>query len=266
MSLRHLFVDGPWGQAHLREVRPQKEIGKPPVVCLHANPQSGRVFEPLLAELGRDRTAIAIDTPGFGLSAPPPTPPSIEDYAATIGEIIAKHGVGPVDVFGVQTGARIGTALAEARPTLIRRLVLMHAPVWTKDERESGQKNYIPTVAYRDGSHFKKEWDFLVKEWPADADLAQFSDVFCEVMLGIGRPARVWTVPANGKYLYEEHVPGLTLPILVLNPTGWLHPMTARMAPLLRNGRVVDVPYGTMEALLLKAGSISGTVREFLDA
>ena len=58
---------------------------------------------------------------------------------------------------------------------------------------------------------------------------------------------------------------GIEQKLLVLNPTGWLNPMTKRMAPLLRNGRVVEVPYGTMEALLLKAGTVGGMIREFLD-
>ena len=100
---------------------------------------------------------------------------------------------------------------------------------------------------------------------PPDAELTLLSDLFADSILGLDRAHRTWTVRANAGYVYEDVLPHLPQPILVLNPQGWLHALTARIAPLLRQGRVVDVPHTLPEALLLRPAVVADLIRPFLD-
>ena len=62
MTLRRAYVDGPYGQLHLRIAGHGT-----PLILLHQSPLSGDQFSavlPLLAEAGF--CAVAMDTPGFG--------------------------------------------------------------------------------------------------------------------------------------------------------------------------------------------------------
>lgn len=264
MTLLRTYIDGPFGQLHLRYVKPA-DAGTPPVLCLHPNPLSGRIFEPLLAELGRDRFVAALDTPGFGASAPPTQQPTLKEYAAIVNATAAHFGFSRVDLIGAQTGARLSVAATEQTPSLVRRLVLIHAPVWTAAEREAGQKNYKATTIARDGAHLLAEWRSMRDQLPPDADLTRLSDLFADTMLGLDRDHRTWTVRANAGYVYEDVLPRLDTPILVLNPQGWLHDLTARIAPLLRHGRVIDVPHTLPDALLLRPAMVADLILPFLD-
>ena len=83
------FADGPYGPLHFRIAEPL-EVLHPPLMCLHSSPNSGRIYEQVLAQLGGDRIVVAPDTPGFGDSEAPPEPVEIEDYARTITWLAAE--------------------------------------------------------------------------------------------------------------------------------------------------------------------------------
>ena len=89
MTVVRQYLGSRFGQLHLRIARPSSASSRRPVVCFHLSPVSGAIYENLLAELGHDRVALAPDTPGYGASDGPAQPPSIEDYAATMGEMLA---------------------------------------------------------------------------------------------------------------------------------------------------------------------------------
>ena len=69
-------------------------------------------------DIGRDRFVVAPDTPGFGMSDPPPGPREIGDFADVMHDFIAEIGLGMVDVMGYHTGSLTGAAAAQA-PQLI---------------------------------------------------------------------------------------------------------------------------------------------------
>ena len=130
-ALRHGYVDSPYGQLHYSIAGPAgRSAGRderPPIVLLHQSPNSSVEFDALVVALGRDRVAIAIDTPGHGGSDGPSEIPTIEDYAAAIATGLRNlgHGAGrPVDVFGYHTGSKIATELAIRHPALVRRVTL----------------------------------------------------------------------------------------------------------------------------------------------
>lgn len=141
VRIQRLYVDGPYGQIHLRLARPVDPSAETqtPLACFHYSPGSGRLYDPLLPYLAPDRMVMAFDTPGYGNSTPPPVQPYVPDYArALAGAIEGLTDGQPVDVFGQLTGSLIAVEMAASRPDLVRRVVLSRAPVFTEDTRVNG--------------------------------------------------------------------------------------------------------------------------------
>jgi pimeloyl-ACP methyl ester carboxylesterase len=84
--VRRSYVDGPFGQVHVRTAGVAS--ARPPLMCFHMSPMSGRIYAKFIAGMGRDRLAIAVDTPGFGMSDTPEHLPEIADYARTMAAVI----------------------------------------------------------------------------------------------------------------------------------------------------------------------------------
>src|SRR5947209_15055690 len=83
-----------------------------PVVLLHQTPRSGDEYRdvmPLLAQRGLE--AIALDTPGFGDSAPLPGPPSIEAWAKAIDRALDALDVERAILVGHHTGGVIAVEM-----------------------------------------------------------------------------------------------------------------------------------------------------------
>ena len=49
-----------------------------PLILLHANPGDGKDFEAIIPVLAQQYRVIALDLPGYGESAPPPDPESVD--------------------------------------------------------------------------------------------------------------------------------------------------------------------------------------------
>ena len=79
------YVDGQFGQIHLRIAEPPQPQRRP-LACLHMSPKSGRIFSRFIEQAADDRIVLAHDYPGYGESDPPPTAPpvTIEDYARSL--------------------------------------------------------------------------------------------------------------------------------------------------------------------------------------
>ncbi|MBV9006212.1 MAG: alpha/beta fold hydrolase [Solirubrobacterales bacterium] len=95
------------------------------VVLLHQTPRSWDEYRdvlPLLAAAGCQ--AIALDTPGFGESAPVPGRPSIEAWAGAANAALDALGIGRAAVVGHHTGGAIAVELASQRSDRVAALVL----------------------------------------------------------------------------------------------------------------------------------------------
>ncbi|MCB2106060.1 MAG: alpha/beta hydrolase [Rhodobacteraceae bacterium] len=139
-KLRHGYVDNRYGQLHYAIAQPAGGSDKPPIILLHQSPNSSVEYDDLTLELGRDRVAIAFDTPGHGGSDGPDTQPTIEDYAAAIVEGLTNLGYGPdkpVDLFGNHTGGRTATEIAVSHPELVRRVIIGLSPYGFVDDAMS---------------------------------------------------------------------------------------------------------------------------------
>ena len=65
-STRRAYAPSDRGLIHYRYAGP--ESGRSPLMLLHPFPSSSEVYETFMLEMGRDRTVIAPDLPGYGMS------------------------------------------------------------------------------------------------------------------------------------------------------------------------------------------------------
>ena len=142
--VRREYVDGPWGQIHLRiaEPRRRRDNVRPALACFHYSPGSSRMYEAVLPRLATDRTVIAPDTPGYGASAPPPSQPTLPEYADALAAGLERLGHGPrgrpIDLLGHLTGSLLAVELATTRPRWVRRLVLSRSPAFDAERLKRG--------------------------------------------------------------------------------------------------------------------------------
>jgi pimeloyl-ACP methyl ester carboxylesterase len=237
------YVDGPFGQLHLREAGVQGS-DRTSLVCLHMSPMSSRTYDQFLdCWAAGGGHAVAFDTPGFGMSDAPADVPTIADYARAIRTGVEALGlVQPVDLLGYHTGSLIACELAASAPQMVRRLVLIAAPIFTPEERAELSELYGPELPAADGSHLVRRWQSFAHHFRAGgSSLEQIADAFPERLLG--RANSWWGHHAAFGFAENLRLPEISQPVLVINPGDDLSEQTRRAAPLLVNGRIVEQPH-----------------------
>lgn len=127
---RKMYVDCRYGQLHMHTAFPSSggfdELT--PLVCIAPPQHTGRIFRPLLRDLGRDRSVYAPDLPGSGESDGPDHAPGIADFSAAFVDLIDSLRLRQVDVLGYQGGSLAAIELAVARAEQVRRVALVGVP------------------------------------------------------------------------------------------------------------------------------------------
>jgi pimeloyl-ACP methyl ester carboxylesterase len=132
----------------------------PAVVLLHASPCSAKVLR-LPQEVFAGRfTALAFDTPGFGLSDPLPlAKPEIEDFADALAETLTALGVEHAATYGRHTGASIAVEFAARHPARCAMALADGFPVFSSKQAEDRLTRYLlPIEPKWDGSHLVWLW------------------------------------------------------------------------------------------------------------
>ncbi len=139
VHMRKMYVDCRFGQLHLHTAFPSSggfdELT--PLVCIAPSPVSGRIFRPLLGNLGKDRSVYAPDLPGCGESDAPGATPTMSDYSAGLVDLLDSLRLRQVDVLGYQGGSLAAVEFALARPTQVRRVVLVSVPMFDTADRDN---------------------------------------------------------------------------------------------------------------------------------
>lgn len=258
------YVEGPFGQVHLREAGSRGT--RPTLVCLHMSPMSGRTFETFIDALAREgRHAIAVDTPGFGMSDAPASRPAIEDYTRSLLATLDALGmVGAVDLMGYHTGSMIACETALTAPARVRRLVLVSAPIFTHAELDSMRAEYAPNPARADGGHLLHRWLRFSKYYgEGGMTLAQIADAFPDGLLG--REIEWWGHAAAFAYPPGMRLAEVMQPVLLLNPDDDLRDFTLRAPGLLQNGREVRLDGWGHGFLDVHTAEVAALVGGFLD-
>lgn len=212
----------------------------PPVVLLHQTPRSWDEYRdviPLLAAGGY--TAIALDTPGFGASAPLLGPPSIEGWARAVREALDALGLERTAVVGHHTGGVIAFELAAGDPGRVSALVLSSTPLTDAEYRsappdESGVDEGEEAEALRRSraSFYPSDRPDLLDRYVADA-------------LRAGPLALAGHGVVAG-YEMDGKPERLTMPVLLIGATddAFAYPQLARMRRALPQAEVAEIPGG----------------------
>jgi pimeloyl-ACP methyl ester carboxylesterase len=157
------FVRLDEGLVHYRERAAGAAETLPPLLLLHASPNSGLTMEPIMAAYASGRRLIAPDTLGNGDSVrPAPEQPELEDYADALDRFCEALGLGEVDIYGSHTGAHIGVELAVRKPERVRRLVVDGLLVLDGAERQDFLANYAPLQQPDEaGTQFHWAWQYI---------------------------------------------------------------------------------------------------------
>jgi len=274
-GVKRSYRQGRFGQLHYRLAAPEAELlgqtmSKIPLLLIHSIPNSSRIYNQLLAEMGRDRIAIAIDIPGFGLSDPPPFQPSIDDYSACIGEFITEigeeFGFQQVDLFGYQLGSKIATRLARQKPKFVRRIVLVSAPVYTDEEITQQQKSLNAPLMDpwpSNGEPLKHFWqdhwcrrDELSGVWLVQREVAEHL-----FNLEHEHAANLAELSVH----HHEELPLIEHPLLVIGLGDDLRLHTLRAKTLIRNGKLIDRQDWADGFLDVRTDESASLLRDFLD-
>ena len=264
---RRLFVDGTYGQIHVRQADGSR-TNKLPLVCLHMFPQSGRNFEKFLQAASEDRTVIAPDFPGYGESDQPPTPISATEYAKSVWEVVDQLDLlaqgGRVDLFGIHAGAKLATEAAHQRPQHVNKMVLSSAAVLSETEVESLKKSFTSIPLDKEGTRFVELWGMLTRNRGPGVTYPMLANGLAEMLRG--GEGYEWGHQAVFEYnkKFPEVISSLPHEIALLNPRDDLYEMTPRTIKYIKNGSLHDYPEWGHGFLEVHAHEVASTVDQLL--
>ena len=242
-KVRRGYVDGRYGQIHVYRAAPAL-VEKPAIVCLHMSPRSGRVYQDVLPLLADRREALALDYPGFGESDPPPADPpvTIEDYAASVWDVVDASVGEPVYLLGYHTGSLVSVEAAHQRPGGVRGIISISAPIFSDSELEAIKKQYQSIPLDEEGTRFKRMWQMIMQHRGPGTTLEMAARSLLDHLRGGERYE--WGHRAAFEYAprYPQRLSALGIPVLVLNPNDDLVEQTRRVDQHLVNGRRVECP------------------------
>ena len=265
VNLRRAYFESRHGQLHVRTAFPSTGgfDENTALLILHGSPYSSRGCVPFLKAIGRDRSAYAADTPGYGESDPPASRPGIADYATAIGDFLDNLRLRRLDILGHHSGAAIAAELAIQRPTAVRKLVFVGVPVHTTAERAAFGARPHPHAAVSDGSHATVEWQRAVAGQGPGVSLEQLAGSFADALHSGANGW--WGEAAAHQWAAHERLPLLAQPTLVLRPRDSLWEATLRAQRLIKGAEWQDLPDAGAHLLEVSPEPIAARVRAFLD-
>lgn len=265
-TLKRQFVDGRYGQVHVRIASPaQTETDNAPLVLLHPSPYSSAFFLDFMSEMSSDRWVIAIDTPGFGDSARPAQPPSIAEYADNALVVLSALGLEQeVDLLGYHTGTLIAVEMALQSPDRVRRLVLPGVPHFTGQAQADALAQYAkPDTLDPTGSHHDSKWAFASGGIKYGMTLSRAQEHFADMVQAIPESGHAY----YGVFSYpgEDRFPQLSHPSLFIATTGSLLEETKAAQAISPNSELVVMTEYPHNVFDLGVPHMANLTRRFLD-
>jgi len=260
---RRVFVDGPFGQIHAWMTPPV--AARAPLVLIHPSPYSGAYYHALMAVMAPGRQLVALDTPGFGASAPPPGPVTLQDYAGALSQACERLDFGgAVDLLGVHTGAMIAVEMAVQQPDMIRRLVLASLPFQEPEARAAAfaPMAKAPTLG-EDGAHLMVYWNIIAGGRSDGVSLAEAQAKFADAMNALAHGWRAYEALSN--YPAERRIPEVRQAVGLLLINEALRVRTLAAAPLFPRAELIEPPDLDRDAFQVAPEAIAAATRDFLD-
>jgi pimeloyl-ACP methyl ester carboxylesterase len=192
---------------------------------------------PLLADAGY--RALAIDTPGFGASAPVAGEPSIPAWAAAVNEALTELAVERAAVVGHHTGGSVAVELSAQRPERVTALVLSSTAL-TDAARRTAPPDESSVDAGEDAESLRGSRAGFYPE-----DRPELLDRYVTDALRAGPLARAGH-HIVGAYEMEHAIGKLTMPVLLIGATAdpYAYPELPRLRAALPHAEVAEIEGG----------------------
>ncbi len=265
VHVRRSYAESRFGQIHLSTAYPSGGgfDERTPVVCLHHSGGSGRLFGPILRELGHDRSVYAPDLPGHGSSDGAGSKATVVDLAGAVGDFIDSLRLRHVDLAGYQLGALIAAELAIARPQLIRRVLMWGVPSYSAQDRAALLQN-VPSPGTRDdGSDVLEEWRHMLERRGPGAPIGAMAEELGDRLRAANSGVKSYI--AAVEYPVSERLPLVKQATLVLRLKDELWEHSGRVRASLSNGTMLDGPDYGQGFLSAAPQRFTAVAREFFD-
>ncbi|MGW2339269.1 alpha/beta fold hydrolase [Streptomyces sp. NPDC001661] len=153
-TLRKGYVPSRFGQLHYVECGAGE-----PVLLLHQTPRSWTEYLDVLPLVGARYRAIAMDTLGYGASAKPSGPHTIERFADGAADLIEALGLDRFHLVGHHTGGVIAVELAARFQDRVASLLLSGTSFVDDEKRGGGHGSVDHVDPAPDGAHLRELWD-----------------------------------------------------------------------------------------------------------
>ncbi|WP_141208683.1 alpha/beta fold hydrolase [Streptomyces griseorubiginosus] len=154
-TLRRGYAPSRFGQLHYVECGEGE-----PVLLLHQTPRSWTEYLDVLPLVGARHRAIAMDTLGFGASAKPEGPHSVERFADGVADLVDALGLDRFHLVGHHTGGVIAVEVAARFQDRVASLLLSAAAFVDDEKRNGAGHGRIDHVDPKpDGSHLLELWN-----------------------------------------------------------------------------------------------------------
>lgn len=260
--MRRGYVDVEHGQLHYRE------LGEgPALVLLHKTPSSSIQYARALPMLAERFRAVALDTPGFGMSDPFAAQPSMADYGQAVRQFLDALELESVALVGHHTGASIAIELASRHPERVDHLALAGVLASDDEAVRSEWRGYL------DGHKFDPDSSGAFLETYPKPMLARDQEhspddperYLLELVAYLQAGERFWwSYDAVVEFRAFDVLPTLAPPTLVMNQVdGRVYESTKRVAATIPGARYVELPGGS-EGVMDDPATFSSTLLDFL--
>ena len=262
-ALRRAFADLSIGQVHYASCG---DAAAPAVLLLHQTPRSWLEYREVLPLLGERFRVLAMDTPGFGDSAPLRGAASIEGWAAVAVELLDALAITRAHVVGHHTGGVIALHLAAAHPARVASLVLSSTPLTNEAFRRARRERPpIDAVApSADGSHLTALWQRRQPFYPVGRP--ELLEAFVRDALKVTGDVEAGH-RAVAAYRMEDHIGRVTQPTLLIRASDdpFAAPHVPELQALLPDARVVEIVGGMVPLPDQLPGAFAQAVLVFLE-
>ena len=124
-----------WFESSVGPVHYVDEGDGPAILMVHGNPTWSFLYRDIIRDLRSDFRCVAVDLPGFGLSARPDgygyTP---REHAVIVGELVRELDLQNLIVMAQDWGGPIAMSTAASMPDRVRGLVMGNTWYWPNDQ------------------------------------------------------------------------------------------------------------------------------------
>ena len=268
------YAATPGGQLHFREHGDPDGV---PLVLLHQTASSSIQWAArVLPLLPAGIRAIAMDTPGFGMSDAPPRPaPGLDWYASRVRDLLDALGIERAHLAGHHTGAMIACEVAAAFPERVASLAPVGCVVLdTPDDAKPFRDTMVQWQADPRGAFVT---DVLLPRLhlsvpdDASASVTDRAAAAEHMLLELGAylqagPAYWWAYDAVYGYAAPQRLRRITAPTLCVvleREPQLLIDWTRRAAQLIPGARLVELAAGT-EACFTEPGVLADCLAGFV--